>query len=677
MKANKFIYLISLFLIILCCQSIAKENINKELAEKRFNEGLKYYKNKEYQKAIDIWQELIEMGYINRDLKKVLNGTYDTYHEKQTLLLEGIKQYENNQYDEALNTFNKIAAIVPNDTKTGNYLNQTKKVIKKIEIQKEIKEDTVVADQHMKNGNWEDAMKIYKSILLLDENNKIASAKISKAKTHIDNKNRKNEAQLHLKNGNNFFNQKQYTDAMREWQKVLLLDPDNSEAKEFINEAVTIQKSIARQNELKESIQKGIENYNNNNYEESKKMLQKALSIDEGNQEVKKYLTLIENHYKQIREQQIIKAEAEMHYKSGISLYNQKQYLESKNEFESTLALIPGHSGAKEYLKRIEIALIRLEKLKKEQLQRKITELLNQGLLHYHNQEYQAAVDKLDECLRLDPENQYAKEYIGMAKMALLEKGEEEVSEDSSYYEIIQKLRRIAQKHYILQEYDQSMKYWEKIVTLFPANKEAREEMTLLATKIDPQFANRFIAQHMNTGKLFYQNKEYKRALKEFEMIVKISPDYPQLQDYLKKTKSKLEKPPTVRIPNSVLKEYYETGLRYYSQGKLNDALNYWNKVLKDNSSENPYRVKAIVNIDKIKRKMKSGDSDRRTAEKKALPKKDQAAIKSHYLKGVAFYVNGEYEKALKEWELVLELDPEHVNARNNIGKLKRKIGIK
>ena len=44
------------------------------------------------------------------------------------------------------------------------------------------------------------------------------------------------------------------------------------------------------------------------------------------------------------------------------------------------------------------------------------------------------------------------------------------------------------------------------------------------------------------------------------------------------------------------------------------------------------------------------------------------------YLQGVAFYTQGKYPDAIKAWETVLLLDPEHEKALLNIEKTRRKL---
>lgn len=58
--------------------------------------------------------------------------------------------------------------------------------------------------------------------------------------------------------------------------------------------------------------------------------------------------------------------------------------------------------------------------------------------------------------------------------------------------------------------------------------------------------------------------------------------------------------------------------------------------------------------------------------EKRAL---DPEAVKKHFQEGTKFYSLGQYEQAIAEWNKVLELDPRHVMARQNIEKAKKMLG--
>ncbi|MDO9514231.1 MAG: PorV/PorQ family protein [Elusimicrobiota bacterium] len=66
-------------------------------------------------------------------------------------------------------------------------------------------------------------------------------------------------------------------------------------------------------------------------------------------------------------------------------------------------------------------------------------------------------------------------------------------------------------------------------------------------------------------------------------------------------------------------------------------------------------------------------------AEKERLKSEEKAAqtkteMKEHYNKGSELYAAGKYKKAIKEWEEVLELDPQHQQSKDSIAKARKKL---
>ncbi|MCD6423498.1 MAG: PorV/PorQ family protein [Elusimicrobia bacterium] len=75
------------------------------------------------------------------------------------------------------------------------------------------------------------------------------------------------------------------------------------------------------------------------------------------------------------------------------------------------------------------------------------------------------------------------------------------------------------------------------------------------------------------------------------------------------------------------------------------------------------------------KQRLKEAKKARKEKEKKErAEKKKKAIMAKHYNKAVKFYQAGKYKKAIKEWEKVLELDPNHEMSLKNIEKAKAKL---
>ncbi len=77
--------------------------------------------------------------------------------------------------------------------------------------------------------------------------------------------------------------------------------------------------------------------------------------------------------------------------------------------------------------------------------------------------------------------------------------------------------------------------------------------------------------------------------------------------------------------------------------------------------------------------RLKAQEQAEKKAENKRLKDEEKAAqtkaeMKEHYNKGSELYAAGKYKKAIKEWEKVLEIDPEHQQSKDSIAKARKKL---
>ncbi|MBN1898653.1 MAG: hypothetical protein JW827_07745, partial [Spirochaetes bacterium] len=475
----------------------------------------------------------------------------------------------------------------------------------------------------------------------------------------------------HFRLADKYLKEKQYDQAIEEYNKILKIRSDDK-ARKMIEQALYLKNKDAEEKRLNEMISHGITLFSNKQYEKAKEVFNSILKTDPQNFLVIKYMDQIDSLQKQAKENQLFSEEAEKYYQEGVAFFNERIYKKAITSFQNALTLIPGYKDSEDYIEKIKKRLEEMNLAQAKEQDRLVLEYLNQGITYYFNSEYNMAISMLEKCLRIDPDNDYALQYLQKAKEALMNREEEYINEDSAYYELCAEIRRKALYFYDIGNFEESLRWWEKILNLFPSNKEATEMAIIITLKMDRKKANEFLAVHFETGKNFLKNKNYKAALKEFKMIEKIDHEYPGINEYINKAALPLEQAPVVKLKKSLLKEYYENGLKYYKQNNYDMAIAEWQKVLEDNSPENPYVVNAIVNINKARRKKTFIPAKIKEEEPKA--DKYTEIVKKHYLKGVAYYVKGKYQEAINEWKIVLKYEPNHYNARNNIEKCSRKI---
>ncbi len=134
--------------------------------------------------------------------------------------------------------------------------------------------------------------------------------------------------------------------------------------------------------------------------------------------------------------------------------------------------------------------------------------------------------------------------------------------------------------------------------------------------------------------------------------------------------------------------EHYLQGVRYYAEGRYAEAIAEWEKTIAldpDHKDVQKYKEEATAELKKI------GERDRidqeRKKEKLRIEKerekerlrtegerKRRGHVKKHYSAGKDFYREGKYAEAIREWENVLSLDPNHKGAAGGIKRAKKKL---
>lgn len=172
------------------------------------------------------------------------------------------------------------------------------------------------------------------------------------------------EKQKNIKNyfeqGKIYYGEGNLVQAKQAFEMVLALDPDHAEAKTYLTkletrraELIAVYAAEARSREKAKDLTKALEYW------------QKVLALDPQNTEAK---TAVANLKKKIAaakkpptkpptKQEMTKAQIEALYKKGVSYFTSEKYEQALKTFKQVLAADPGHKGAKDYKKRTEARL--------------------------------------------------------------------------------------------------------------------------------------------------------------------------------------------------------------------------------------------------------------------------------------------------------------------------------
>jgi len=162
------------------------------------------------------------------------------------------------------------------------------------------------------------------------------------------------------------------------------------------------------------------------------------------------------------------------------------------------------------------------------------------------------------------------------------------------------------------------------------------------------------INAYMSQGKIYYAEGNLSEAINSFEMIMGLDPDHQEAKDYLAKIEPKRKE----------LIAIYTAEARSKTQTKdYTKAMEYWNKVLALDAT-NAEAKAGITNLQQKIAALKQPVKPKQPTKPKE-PVATKGQIEALYTKGVSQYISENYDAALKAFNQVLALDPNHTGAKD------------
>lgn len=636
-KHIKVIFIAIILPFVFITALIANDEIKKQV-EIIDNRAQEYYDNKQFRKAITEWIRALELDPENEKIQLKIEMVYEEKHKKDIAFQKSKKYYYEAQDKLNQETFNEgeevaVAAlenfaiayrIAPNDPELIAIKDRMVKLNQKLKVEREknriskeklekYNQYQAIADNAYQNKDYQTALTNYENMLSIIPGDLYALEKKRQTEIAIENRLKWEKIKKYFDSGNVFIAQKKYKEALKEFEQVLLIDPENDDAKEKIaniNDLIEKQEDAERRRlQAEQFYLSGIENLKNNLYDSAREDFQNALS-------------LIENY----------------------------------KDAKARLASIP----------RLEKAY--LERVKKQKLQIIDKEYRN-GLFNYSQGNYQAALGSFEKILKLDPENKSAEEYLKKSKEALSQQKEEIVDENSPYYNIINPLIVSGKALYEQGKYKESLNRWNQITEIFPRNKIAGRYILMCQYKLNPDSYEKFAAEKIEEGKQYLKEKKYEKALYTFKLIKEISPDYPGIDDLIEQSQKAEKKYNAPKISQARINALYNEAIRLYRAGgksNIDKAIRNLQIILKND----PNNYNASITLNRIQSEQSIGV--KKTERKQTLTPEQQAYVRKHYFNGINLYAKGKFREAIAEWRKVLAVDPNNVKAKNNIRRTLR-----
>lgn len=632
MKRKILLFIIPLFFAVFF------QTAYSETADEIDRRAEEAYEKKEFNRAITLWLNILDTDPENERIQKKIEVIYEIKQKKDIALQKSKlnykiskKTYKENlklgksSADSAIENFIIAYRIDPGDPEMSGMREDLKRLDEEIKAELE------------KERLSEELKKRY--LFLLDK-------------------------------GRKEMGEEKFEDALKSWDEILSFYPKDSEAIEGRRRSKLAIDNRLKFEKIKSFLVKGKELYLETKYLQARLEFTQVLSIDPDNREARDFMEQIDDKLqeKRLKEQRL--QQAEDFYQAGLLDIKNNRFDQAQESFSSALAMIDNYRDSKARIAAIPgLKKEFLERQRLERLQRVVFEFQN-GMLAFSETRYRDAISAFEKTLQLDPKNTLAKRYIERAKDAQRQVEEESVDEFSPYYNIVKSLAVSGKRLFEQGNFSESRKKWDKILELFPKNRQAIEYALKCDLKMNPEAFKSFAQRIVSDGKEQIRKKEFADALKKFELIKSISANYPEIDALIAQSKGGAARRDTALSQAEILEierryqsavNLIQTGTRQNTQRALED--------LRWVTAKDPNNVKALIALNKVESQLRIGEGPIDAGAKRKLTQAQQQLVLKYYYSGINYYSGNDFKKAIEEWRKVLAIDPDHVQAKNNIRK--------
>jgi len=243
----------------------------------------------------------------------------------------------------------------------------------------------------------------FRYILELDPSHEEAldyTAKIRKRLKEVDIS---GKVQAHLALGRKYYYERRIVEAKDEFENILLLDPENDESKRYMEK---IQNRLEESKKLQAQLltNEGKKYISNKQYDKALKEFEKLLSIDSNSTEAKQYISLCNIELQKQKDQQAA-VEKEKYYNLAQEKFDKNKIKEAKQAITQAMRLDPNDKKIQGLYEQISVREQALGLNKKEEQKAKSRDLYNKGLAEYNKGNTQKAIVYWEEAVKLDPSN--------------------------------------------------------------------------------------------------------------------------------------------------------------------------------------------------------------------------------------------------------------------------------
>ncbi|MDA8244500.1 MAG: hypothetical protein M0025_10335 [Elusimicrobia bacterium] len=398
-------------------------------------------------------------------------------------------------------------------------------------------------------------------------------------------------------------------------QKTGLGALDETDEKRKFLETVRLEKQKIQGAMLDSIYENAFDYYRHGNYEEAKDLAGKILSIDPSYQDAQMLLEASNQLRGSARPGMSEKIMIEDRFKTALSYYTEGRIVEAHAKMQEVVKLSPNNIKAKYWLSRMK------DDLKEYYFQ--------QGTDAYKVRDLKGALDNFYSALLIKPKDSLTIEWVTRV--------EDELRQQKANDRLKEALEFYAQGK-LLSAYDGL----KKALEVQPGDTKSAK----LLGEVKQEIENGYIA----SGKKFYGARKYTDAIGEWD---KAKP-YTSNMSYLNKLIARANQ--QMKLEADEKKRRAEEAARRAREEEERKA------------KEEEERLKAEAEA-----KRKGMTTVEETVKKPAgVSEENRLAAQQHYLEGLKYFQNSNYEKARDEWTIAKQLDPGNADTAAGLKRIEQ-----
>ncbi|MBN1898194.1 MAG: tetratricopeptide repeat protein [Spirochaetes bacterium] len=531
-------------------QSLIKDYVNSNL--KLAN---KEYQAENYVKALEYYREVLKLDSDNqpagkgeKDSRMKLDSTIKQYFNK------GVEYFDKNEMKKSITEFEKALDLDPEYTPAKNFLTKARKKYEENKQAYQIQEYWQNGQDLFQNRNFEKAKGFFEKVLESEPNNMKASEYIERCNKELAVLQKQEQIAKIIADGMIFYRRRKYSDAIEVWQKVKEVDPENKLIDEYISYA-----KRAQEESLNKYYNDGTKYFQEGDLLRAKESLEKALEANPRHQKAKRKLAEVKAAiYQRVMQTQ----------KAGKEEFKKGNYDEAAEQFENVLQYEKDNDEIEDYLR----------------MSQEAKSAMIQGKDLFKQKKYSEAMEKFNFVMDLNKDDSKAKQ----AYNQVLAEGKKQLS--TWYNEGIDFYNKGALKSAYLR--------FKSVVETDPTHQEGKKMLDKVDTEIEKKCSSLY-----KSGLSYYESKDYKKAIDQFNDIMELRNNYKDARLILAKAQKNYDQLTAKerKVASEKIQVRLYAGIKLYRDGKLNEAIREWEKVL----AVDPGNAKATKYINRARYKIK------------------------------------------------------------------------